>query len=573
MPGWCANNRSSWARVGAIKKSVATRKRESAVECCDEIPVGVKRARERLAMAPNDLNAPSQCSVAEQFMSVRRQEPSPGTPVAAVVGARVRRDAPYRALPEESRRARPCLASAINLARDEEAMQQALEQFDELKYASGTVNTKDALFRTWCEICAARQFTPLPVTSNKLCEVAAVLKASSYRSGYAYLLEAKQRHSRRGYPWSEEMEHSLRDCKRALCRGLGPPKKAQEVKLEWLDILWASEGRAVRLGMDASWPYASLLAWALGIHFVLREVELSTLTLDDGCIKLDIVHKEVTLSLATSKTDPQGRGCRRTLECLSKFGDMHGLECPFCVAKNLVDIQTFRTGMAQSSDMASLTPLIGQVGCATSFVEKCKVIEAAKNDTVKMKELVGDAEAVNVEGVTGHFMRRAGCKRYARKGLPLELIKHMSRHSSNAVEGYVEEAMEECPQAKSKLTEFMHIQHTLNSFSSKLKWLEFQCKQFEQNQSFVEKGCSSTSNGDPRIDVLWDHFQPEFVVNTSTRKKHVVVGCSHKIPPALWSTACGWRWGLSSSLARPLPRSDKDSDEFVWCDKCHSMNL
>lgn len=569
MPSWCTNSRSGWVKLSALKRTWKTCQNDTRPEDPDDIPIGVKRARERLNLPPNDASAP--VSVVHERMG-RGNLPGPVSEPIQLVGARVRRDAPPRALPEEVRRGRPALSHAIRVARDEDAMKQAMEQFDELKYASGSMATKDAMFRTWCEICAARQFDPLPVSSVKLCEVSAVLRAAAYRSGYSYLLEAKQRHLRGGYPWGEEVEHTLRDCRRALGRGLGPPKKAQEVKLEWLDLLWASEGRSVQRDRDASWPYASMLAWALGIHFVLREVELGTLTLDDRCVSLNIPRKEVTLCLATSKTDPQGRGCRRTLECLSKFGELHGLECPFCVAKNLVDVQTFRTGMTQESVMACQMPLIGQQGCAANFVDKCKMIEAAKHDASRVKELVPDAETLHVEGVTGHFMRRAGCKRYARKGLSLEVIKHMSRHSSNAVEGYVEEAMEECPQARTKLAESLHVQHSLNSFSSKLKGLEIHCNKLEAAQHERKDDTKGDTN-DPRLELLWDHFQPEFVVNTCTGKKHITVGCSHKIPFSLWSTVCGWKWGLSSSIARPLSRSEKDLDEHSWCDKCRASAM
>lgn len=85
-------------------------------------------------------------------------------------------------------------------------MQQATDTFCQLRYAAGTSETKDALFKTWTEILRARGMASLPVTEEKMTLVAAILRASGYKAGMAYLLEAKQKHTRLGYPWSEAMD-------------------------------------------------------------------------------------------------------------------------------------------------------------------------------------------------------------------------------------------------------------------------------------------------------------------------------------------------------------------------------
>lgn len=146
---------------------------------------------------------------------------------------RKRKGAPLEAV-ANAERPRAGLKTALSVAKDDSLMQQATATFAQLRYAAGTSETKDALFKTWSEVLRARGEVALPVAENKLVVVAFVLRASGYRAGLSYLLEAKQRHSRCGYPWSEALDIVLKDCKRVFNRAIGPAKKAEEIKLEWL---------------------------------------------------------------------------------------------------------------------------------------------------------------------------------------------------------------------------------------------------------------------------------------------------------------------------------------------------
>ena len=122
------------------------------------------------------------------------------------------------------KRPKPCLLKVISLASDKARMEAARLEFMTLRYAAGTLDTKDFLFRTWCEVSAARGFEPLPVTADKLVEVSSVLRASGYRSRLAYILEAKQRHLRYGFAWGEHLDVIVKDCKRAVTRAIGPAR-------------------------------------------------------------------------------------------------------------------------------------------------------------------------------------------------------------------------------------------------------------------------------------------------------------------------------------------------------------
>lgn len=84
---------------------------------------------------------------------------------------------------------------------------------------------------------------------------------------------------------------------------------------------------------------------------------------------------------------------------------------------------------------------------------KVDFIEALKWDAGVLRDSLPEAMELDPQEVAGHSLRRSGCKGLARRGVPPELIQFMSRHSSQAVLDYVEDAMEECPKLQFKLQE------------------------------------------------------------------------------------------------------------------------
>lgn len=111
---------------------------------------------------------------------------------------------------------------------------QAERAFGEMIYAPSTSAGKEALFSTWKGSCEARGFTALPLTEASLRTCAAILRAAGYRSTMSYLYEAKNRHTRSGFPWNPSLQAVLMDCKRGATRGIAATKKSAEVKL----VVW-----------------------------------------------------------------------------------------------------------------------------------------------------------------------------------------------------------------------------------------------------------------------------------------------------------------------------------------------
>lgn len=163
---------------------------------------------------------------------------------------------------------------------------------------------------------------------------------------------------------------------------------------------------------------------------------------------------------------------RRTLRCCGSDDDakFHGLLCPFEVAVELVERQKARTKVDsdRSSSAAFSTPLVGRRDTPFAFTTKVDVVAAAQQDAERLVQLVEEAAAVDPSKLTGHFMRRSGVKRLARANTPKDVIMKMARHSSNAIEAYIEDAMEESPDMATILTDHRQVQAALNSFRKDL---------------------------------------------------------------------------------------------------------
>ena len=107
-----------------------------------------------------------------------------------------------------------------------------MKQFDSLIYAPTTCNTKCALFALWERVSKQLEIEALPLTEPKILKVAAVLRASGYRAIVTLVSEAKSRHVKAGYHWDAKLQSCMADVKRAATRAMGPPVRAEEVKLD-----------------------------------------------------------------------------------------------------------------------------------------------------------------------------------------------------------------------------------------------------------------------------------------------------------------------------------------------------
>ncbi len=192
-------------------------------------------------------------------------------------------------------------------------------------------------------------FPVFPVSVQSLLEVSAVMRAAGYRSVKSYMFEVKSRHVRAGFRWTGQLDYALGDIKRAATRALGPKLKAEEIRLQW----WTSLNEA--LSWDAfstdshpNSPMGSIYIWTFATLFLLREAELSALTLDSNCIRLDVDRKVVKVHLTVQKNDPSAKGAWRALMCSCHKSER--IVCPFHAAIFLVELQRRRLGLSSHDD-------------------------------------------------------------------------------------------------------------------------------------------------------------------------------------------------------------------------------
>ena len=101
-----------------------------------------------------------------------------------------------------------------------------------------------------------------------------------------------------------------RDVARALTRGLGPARQAQPIPLHLFAEL--PEVPGLPAAGTLLRPRGAVL---VGCWWLLREIELAALLVDQLTINPGIGCGEAVLDLPIDKTDPQGRGKKRRHMC------------------------------------------------------------------------------------------------------------------------------------------------------------------------------------------------------------------------------------------------------------------
>ena len=149
---------------------------------------------------------------------------------------------------------------------------------------------------------------------NAMEQVGMVLKDSDYRAGVAYLAEYKHMLIEAGVQWSHLLQKTFGQVVRALNRAKGPAKKAAEVdETKWLE--------ACRVETNDM---------AKGI------VHKPALMFKED-ILIDEKEKLVALTLRLTKTDQEGKGLRRTLQCCCREERGWKEACPFMITKAALD--------------------------------------------------------------------------------------------------------------------------------------------------------------------------------------------------------------------------------------------
>ena len=499
---------------------------------------------------------------------------------AGEVRKKARKDAPWIQVSNVDRLSRGSAELALSIARNDARSQRAIANFETLVYASGTSASKNSMFELWTKICRARGWQPLPVTCDAIGHVAAIMREAGFKSVSNYLYEAKDRHSRAGYHWSPQMTVALNDAKRAAKRAVGFAKRSDEVRPElWqqmVDVLGNDPH-----GWDASpeAPAGGVAIWCFGTAFMLREVELGSLVLDSETVEFTRVPKRaVSLRLSSSKTDPGGKGVKRTLACNCN-GSFSYTSCPYHMAEWLVNLQLARLNFDALEEVpVGSVPLIAQRRCPCTFVSKGAMIAEAQRHISLLKGCVAEARLLQPELTTGHFMRRSGAKMMARKGCSFPCIQWFARHSSSVTWIYVEEAWSESPKESWRMSDEMAMMDLLNDALTRVSHVEEAINIAEEKFLQGFKVLETAENDMSRIEFRREvraALIPEYVINLAAGRVHVVSkgSCLEK-DPRFWTTRCGWTWLRSGQACKPVFDDDEtDVSDFDRCLKCFATEL
>ena len=234
--------------------------------------------------------------------------------------------------------------------------------------------------------------------------------------------------------------------------------------------------------------------------------------------------------------------------------------------------QIHRTGRCQDDPLAWETPLIGRVDNPFEFVGKEAVVAALRQDLSMLQSSEYIPTHFDVSLVSGHTFRRSGAQQLALEGVPLDLIQYLARHSSQAIAAYVEDAVERCPTAASKLMEHLSLQEQIAKLVEKVSTVEEL-----QNRTAAALATMASSDNSPSFNeakartLIESYLKPGVVLNVGTLKIHSTAGNSFLQSPTDWTTSCGWNWVRAGRLTRVVASADDIPEEATRCAKCRDM--
>ena len=246
-----------------------------------------------------------------------------------------------------------------------------------------------------------------PLCRETLLTVAGALDKAGYRSAPAYIAELRLRHIELDFAISPALDRTFKKVNDAITRGLGPAKKAPEVKLSAIQYTVASS------------VVGAADAYVVSLHWLFRADETENLLLSKTSLVLHDSRTDpgdVTLRVPTSKTDPRGNCASRRLACICKLiagmGDPTPDACPTCAVRRQVSRLRllFEWELNDEDGTRPLFPrLDGSRAAKAQLVEAWGVVTSQSDKP------------------TGHSPRRSGAKRYARQGWSVWMIQFMGR--------------------------------------------------------------------------------------------------------------------------------------------------
>ena len=500
-----------------------------------EVPAGfgVKAQKRKLAQVGdvNKLLGAGKVAVPCTDLAVMNVQPEfflkPGKKIPSLV----EKVGLHKAVEAEAVHSRGSVATALQVARDGETLNQAVEELKREFWSSSGSAAKRSRREAVMALARAvmhRGWNP-PLSGRVVLGVAASLKKARLRTAPALLNELKLWHIEEGNEVPEWMARMFLLAKNSVTRNLGPPKRAREVKLGDIGDVLESKLETIGCVREPGLAYAWATVW------MLRGAEVGAVKLEH--ISFEPKSKTVTLFLPCSKMDQKGLGCRRTLACCGEH------LCSWsCAWKVWGEIRSRSRRLANQGYVFSVDP--------------DKKVETA-DITRAWKSLFGGA-------VSGHSARRSGAMMYVRSGLPIQELAFLGRWKSAVVLAYAEEALEDVPANRSLLNKekqlevlkapgtpakFVEIPGTPAVVEAKISMKKMRragrADEDGQNKDERPKGVSKVLASD-KAKELWAYSARR---SRSAPIFHLVEVAGWDIPFADWRTTCGWPFAAKDAKA------------------------
>ena len=407
---------------------------------------------------------------------------------------------------------------------------------------------------------------------------AALLRQGGYRSASLYLYTLKNSHIRHGYEWNDQLGLELKDCLRAVRRGLGPPKRADALPLDAIANITIDEEDPLELAGQETATHrdAALVAsW-----WMLREIELSSAILSQLIIQVPGTESassaseghascgRATFDLPVSKSDFRALGKRRThcCACPSKA-------CPVAAAIRLrAHAVAVAVRTATPTRRAPLFP-----NADGSFRNKAQVVSVFQNLCVLV-----EAEGLRI---TGHSPRVTGAQRMALAGISEWRIQTFGRWGSSAVLAYIRETLLEgrSEHLAAEVEQAYPLSHKFSvsdlyrsaaSDSERSDRTHEECLDLvgraeetlgiaDANRGGEESQLRETIAEQVRQELARvlpkpqpGQYTPDAVLNNDSEIRHVV--------RSKFFTVCGWNYSDLAVPSTPIPLSS----DGKWCRRC-----
>ena len=188
-------------------------------------------------------------------------------------------------------------SKALAIAACESSRKGAVKEMKRNRFAQTTRPGKECRRRLAEAIAKRAVGAPVyPLRPNALEAVAGALRATGYRSGDKYLQELRLRHIEEGHAWCDRLKRCMKLCCASMARGLGPPRKAAEIRLHHVCRRGA--------GADGAGLLLAARSFLIATFWFLREVELVGVKLHTSHVAFQ--GDCATMHLPITKTDTGG---------------------------------------------------------------------------------------------------------------------------------------------------------------------------------------------------------------------------------------------------------------------------